>query len=95
MDKGVPASPKHIKSTTENLLAQREGLIAEIQEHMMNRTLLPEQLEKEMNLTYDLFEGPFGMLKGSMNGSEDLEEADESLLSLQQVAGENQARQPS
>ena len=56
-----------LPKTTENLLALREGLIAEIEEHMMNRTFLDDGIEQEMNLTYDLAEGPMRTLKGSMN----------------------------
>ena len=54
-------------SATENLLALREGLIAEIEEHMMNKTSLPDGNELEANLTYDLAEGHNVKLKGSMN----------------------------
>ena len=36
---------EELPTTTENLLALREGLIAEIQEHMMNRTSLDDGIE--------------------------------------------------
>lgn len=63
-------------STTENLLALREGLIAEIQEHMhANKATnsaagLQQEDSIDPNLTYDLYEGHHKTLMGSMNSSE-------------------------
>ena len=68
------------KQTTENLLSLREELIAEIKEHRQANHAVEDGLEQDANLTYDLMEGPVGMLKGSMLNEAELPEGYESLF---------------